>query len=111
MPKNPAAREIFASRLKQARLAMGVSQKELGLRVGLNEDVASTRINRYERGVHDADLATVRKLAEELGVPVASLFAHSDELAQLITVFERLTKAKQKAGLAALHQLLGDSHG
>ena len=110
MPKIQAARDVFASRLKQARLAVGISQKELGLRVGLNDDVASTRINRYERAVHDADLATAQHLAQELGVPLASLFAHSDELAQLITAFERLPKAKQKAALLAVQQLLGEGH-
>lgn len=108
MPKTPLAREIFSARLKQARLALGISQKELGIRAGLDEDVASTRINRYERAVHDADLATAQRLADELGVPLASLFAATEELAELIALIHRLPKSKQKLLLATVRQALAE---
>ena len=55
MPKSPI-RAVFANRLRAARTALGLSQAELGARVGIPEDVASTRVNRYERGVHEPDL-------------------------------------------------------
>lgn len=41
---------MFTKRLKEARLALGISQRELGRRIGLPEDVVSSRVTRYERG-------------------------------------------------------------
>lgn len=38
---------VFCKRLKEARLAVGLSQKKLGIAIGLDEFVASTRVNRY----------------------------------------------------------------
>ena len=83
MPKLPI-RAVFANRLRAARTALGVSQAELGARVGIPEDVASTRVNRYERGVHEPDLATAEALADELGIPLPALIARDDGMAMLI---------------------------
>ena len=88
-----SARSIFARRLKAARLARGLSQRALGIEIGLSEDVASTRINRYERGVHDCDLATAQKLAKVLNVPLPSLFADRPSIARAI---ERLSALSDK---------------
>ena len=46
---------VFSRRLKEARIKAGLSQKRLGIEAGMDEFVASTRINRYEKGVHQAD--------------------------------------------------------
>lgn len=46
------AKTIFCMRLKAARKMAGISQKNLGIKAGLDEFVASTRINRYELGVY-----------------------------------------------------------
>ncbi|MGB9578576.1 MAG: helix-turn-helix domain-containing protein [Halothiobacillaceae bacterium] len=48
--------EQWGERLKQARVAADVSQKNLGIKAGIDPSVASTRINRYELGVHKPDL-------------------------------------------------------
>ena len=46
MSKSRNNREtIFSRRLKEARLAAGFSQKNLGIAAGIDEFVASTRIN------------------------------------------------------------------
>ena len=80
----------WGTRLKQARLDAGLSQKSLGIEAGIDEFVASTRINRYELGVHRPDLLTVRKLAEVLDVPVAYFFAdEDDEIAELLLRYRR----------------------
>ena len=80
----------WGARLKQARLAAGLSQKALGIEAGIDEFVASTRINRYELGVHRPDLLTVRKLADVLNVPVAFFFAdQDDEIAELLVGYCR----------------------
>jgi len=38
---------MFTKRLKEARLALDISQRELGRRIGLSEDVVSSRFTRY----------------------------------------------------------------
>ncbi|WP_351125453.1 helix-turn-helix transcriptional regulator, partial [Shewanella sp. T24-MNA-CIBAN-0130] len=37
-------------RLKLARKKVGISQKELGVRIGMDESSASGRMNHYEKG-------------------------------------------------------------
>lgn len=44
MNQRESHREIFCKRLKEARLAAGLSQKKLGIAAGIDEFVASTRI-------------------------------------------------------------------
>lgn len=79
------ADEQWGVRLKQARLAAGLSQKMLGIEAGIDAFVASTRINRYELGIHKPDLLTVRRLAEVLKVPMAFFYADTDdEVAELL---------------------------
>lgn len=85
-------REIFCFRLKQARLKQGLSQKELGKLAGIDEFVASTRINRYEKGIHEADVETAGKLAEVLNVPLAYFYADDEALAELILQFIKIKK-------------------
>ena len=63
--------EIFIRRFKEARKAKNLTQEKLGLAIGLDEFVASTRINRYEKGNHQPDLNTLQKIAEVLEVPPA----------------------------------------
>jgi transcriptional regulator with XRE-family HTH domain len=90
------ARSIFAQRLKQAREDAGLTQKELGTSVGLPQEAAAVRINRYEKAVHDADLATARRIAEALGVPLAFLYADTDVLAEAILTLGLLSKSEQR---------------
>ena len=42
------ARSIFAQRLKAAREDAGLTQKELGMSVGLPQDAAAVRISSYD---------------------------------------------------------------
>lgn len=58
--------------------------------------MASTRVNRYERGVHQPDPVTVQRLADALGVPAAYLFASDERLARLILAFDALTAKAQE---------------
>ncbi len=83
--------DIFCRRLKQARLASGLSQKRLGIAAGIDEFVASTRINRYEKGVHEPGMEIVQKLAEVLRVPLAYFYA-DDDLAELMLVYVALSE-------------------
>ena len=90
-----ASNLVWSRRLKEAREAKGLSQKQLGIEAGLDPSVASTRINRYEMGVHRADNPITQKVARVLDIPVAYLYAEADALAELILIFEHAT-AEQK---------------
>lgn len=81
---------IFSRRLKEARTKAGFSQKRLGIMAGIDEFVASTRINRYEKGIHQADEETAVMLAQVLGVPLAYFYAEDNDLAELILGFSQL---------------------
>lgn len=95
----------FGARLKAVRSAAGLTQQQLGMEVGLDADVAATRINRYERGVHDADTETATKLASRLGVPLAYLYSDSDLLAEAILAFSRLPPENQQTALKLIVEL------
>jgi transcriptional regulator with XRE-family HTH domain len=86
---------VFCRRLKEARQAAGISQKNLGIAAGIDEFVASTRINRYEQGVHEADVVTTMNLAKALGVPSACFYAGDDRLARMVLVFSTLPTREQ----------------
>jgi transcriptional regulator with XRE-family HTH domain len=90
-----AVSSTFSKRLKAARLAAGLSQKRLGIAAGLDEFVAGTRVNRYERGVHEPDPVMAARLAKMVGVPRAYFYADDPTLARLILAFARLSKRKQ----------------
>ena len=80
--KNP-----LAKRLKEARQLRGLSQRDLGIRAGIDPSAASPRINQYERGKHAPNFTVAARLAEVLGLPTAYLYAEDDELAVLIMKF------------------------
>ena len=86
----------FFRRLKQARKHAGFSQKELGIRAGLDPHVASPRINQYERGVHEPRSATAKQLADALGIPPAFLYTDDDLLAKLLLRWGSLTKQQKR---------------
>lgn len=75
---------IFTKRFKQARKSKGLTQEQLGLAIGLDEFVASTRINRYERGIHQPDFQILMALATKLDVPPAYFFADDALAAQIL---------------------------
>lgn len=101
MPRRTDIRLVFQQRLKQARALRQLSQKELGIQAGLDPFVASTRINRYELGVHEPDMATIERLAAALSVPTAYLFADDERLARMILAFDQLPASEKDRLLKA----------
>lgn len=95
-------RSMFTKRLKKARLALDISQRELGRRIGLSEDVVSNRVTRYERGTSEPDFETASKMAKELGVPLAYLLADNDVLADIILSVASMSPADQRKMATAL---------
>ncbi|MCU6326696.1 helix-turn-helix domain-containing protein [Enterobacter quasiroggenkampii] len=88
--------QLFSRRLKEVRLDMALSQKSLGILAGIDEFAASARINRYEKGVHQASIEVVRHLAKVLEVPVAYFYTEDDELASLVRLWPKLDSEKKK---------------
>lgn len=103
-----AAKRVWQKRLKEARLAAGLSQRQLGIDAGLDEFVASTRINRYELGVHASDYLMSVRLALVLGVPVAFLYCDNDEQAKMLVAFHRGSTQARRRALLALSAPLDD---
>jgi len=87
---------IVAVRLREARERLGISQVELGRRVGMDPAVASPRVNQYENGVHVPHHRTAARIASELGVPLAYLYAEDDQLARWILVWARLPATERR---------------
>src|SRR5580693_3593319 len=87
---------IVAERLKEARLRAGLSQKQLGIKAGIDDFSASVRINQYERGKHMPDLQTLARLAAVLQTPVPYFYCQDAELADVIVKFSALGKAQRK---------------
>lgn len=101
-PSKPKLRDLFTQRLRQTRLAAGLSQRELGRRIGLLEEVVSSRVTRYELGTSEPDFETAAKLARELGVPLAYLLAEDEALADIILAASKLPAAEQRRLAAEL---------
>lgn len=87
--------ELWGRRLREVRTESGLSQKALGVAAGLDQFVASTRINRYELGVHKADFLIAQRLAEVLNIPAAYFYAADDRLAELIMAYHRAGTRKR----------------
>jgi transcriptional regulator with XRE-family HTH domain len=96
---------IVAKRLEEARLRAGISQKQLGIRAGIDEFSASPRINQYERGKHMPDLQTLTRLAAVMQVPVPYFYCHDAELADVIVKFSVLGKAQRRRLLVWIDQM------
>jgi len=88
---------IVGSRLREARERAGISQKQLGIKAGIDPGVASARINQYEKGKHLPHLVTAKQLAKVLGVPAPYLYADDDDLAAWILAFGRVSTATRKS--------------
>lgn len=66
------------------------------MRIGLDINTASSRMNHYETGRHLPDYDMAKKLAEELDVPVAYFYCDSDEMAKLLMSFHQLSAEQQQ---------------
>jgi transcriptional regulator with XRE-family HTH domain len=96
---------IVAKHLKEARLRAGLSQKQLGIKAGIDEFSASARINQYERGKHMPDLQTLTRLAAVMRVPAAYFYCEDEELAGFILKFSALGRAQKRRLLGSLDEL------
>lgn len=96
-------RSLFAARLKQARELRGIaSQRALGVLMGLDKKLASSRVNRYETEVSGIDLDGLGRLADVLGVPMAYLVAEDASIAEAILALSQLPVEERRSAVLAL---------
>lgn len=60
---------ILGKRVREARMRKGTSQHQLSM----DAKLSGTYVSEIERGVRDAKLSTIEKIADALGVPPQSL--------------------------------------
>ncbi|HFQ6994996.1 TPA: helix-turn-helix domain-containing protein [Klebsiella pneumoniae] len=90
------------ARLKAARTKAGITQRELGIRIGMEPSSASGRMNHYEKGRHIPDIDTLKRMADELGVPINYFFCENELTAELARLIANMTETEQAALIAQL---------
>ena len=65
--------------------------------VGREEDNASTKMNQYEQGIHIPKFPRLKNLAKAPKVPTAYFYAESNELADLLYAYEKLSSQSRQA--------------
>ena len=83
------------TRLKQARKRAGITQKNLGVMIGMDESSASGRMNHYEKGRHTPDISTLKKMADALGVPLNYFLCEDESSADLAIAISKLSIEKR----------------
>ena len=63
----------LGKKIKKLRLLRGLSQKELGIKVGFSPETADTRIRQYEKDAMAPKSEIRNKLAEALDVDISAL--------------------------------------
>ncbi|MGM3189014.1 MULTISPECIES: helix-turn-helix domain-containing protein [Pectobacteriaceae] len=61
--------------------------ESLGILAGIDEAMASARMNQYERGIHTPDFELACRLAAVLHVPACYFYTVEDDLAEMILSF------------------------
>ena len=93
---------VLTVRLKHARQRKELSQRRLGILIGIHEDSAGSRINQYEHGVHEPDFRTLQRVAKALEVPTAYFYAEDDLLADLILLLDSASDGVKRRILRSL---------
>ncbi|EAQ52318.1 helix-turn-helix domain-containing protein [Vibrio sp. MED222] len=89
-------------RLKEARKKAKLSQKSLGVCIGMDESSASPRMNQYEKGKHTPDVRTLKLLADELGVPLSFFFCEDESSAEIACLVAQMTEKEKKELILSL---------
>ncbi|ELI5434190.1 helix-turn-helix domain-containing protein [Vibrio parahaemolyticus] len=92
-----------------ARKKAGITQKNLGVIIGMDEGSASGRMNHYEKGRHTPDISTLKKMAEALGVPLNYFFCEDDDSAELACLIAKLNETDKKSLIEHIKSLSSDA--
>jgi transcriptional regulator with XRE-family HTH domain len=70
-PRTPSTVDAYiGARMREGRLALNMSQAELGKRLG----VTFQQVQKYEKGTNRVSAARLFEICEALGVSLASMF-------------------------------------
>jgi transcriptional regulator with XRE-family HTH domain len=97
---------VVARRMRLLREELGWSQERVGVAIGIDESSARARISRYELGVHEPPLPTVRLIAEVLDVPLSYLYCEDDRIALLLLELHRLDSEQLTVKVEMLLQMV-----
>lgn len=98
---------IVAQRIGEARKAAGLTQHDLGVAAGIEEETAKVRIHQYEHGKHIPPFSMLERLAVVLGKPV-TWFVCSEDQKELLIAIEMLGSAERKQTIVSILNLLKD---
>lgn len=93
-------------RLKQARQKAKITQKDLGIKIGMEPSSASGRMNHYEKGRHTPDITALQRMADELNVPLNYFFCENDTAAELACLIDKLSEDDKKLLVSKLAGVL-----
>lgn len=83
---------MIGYRLKLARVKAKLIQIELGVRAGIEEETASSRISSYENNIHAPDFNLAKRLAKVLDIPVSYLYTEEEDLAEIVLKYHLYKK-------------------
>lgn len=83
---------MLGKRIKEARKACGMTQKELGLLLGFPENSATVRIAQYESETRMPKAETLQAMADIFGVTPTYLTTPSPSSSEEIAMFLRALK-------------------
>ncbi len=89
-------------RLRAARQAAGMTQRQLGECLGMEPNLASARMTQYEKGQHAPNFQLLKRLSEALEVPIPYFFCEDDTVAELILELDKLDPAERQRLLEQL---------
>ncbi|MCG3726949.1 helix-turn-helix domain-containing protein [Vibrio cincinnatiensis] len=90
------------ARLKAARKKAKITQKDLGVKIGMEQSSASGRMNHYEKGRHVPDIGTLTRMAKELDVPLNYFFCKDEMSAELACLIDKLSAEEKQELLEKL---------
>lgn len=100
--KQSISQNITGRRIRALREELAWSQEKLGVAIGIDESSARARISRYELGVHEPPLPTIRLIADALNVPLSYLYCEDDRVALLLLELHRLDGQQRTAKVEML---------
>jgi transcriptional regulator with XRE-family HTH domain len=103
----------IGEQIKRMRTAKGLSQKE----VIMNASLDKAQYSRIENGKTDPSVTTLEKIAKAIGVPLAELFASTEELKEInshdktimekVSLMETLSEEEKKTIYTMLDAFIG----
>ena len=75
---------MIPERLKAASLRANLTQEQLGVRAGIAEDTAYSRLSQYESGTHKPTFKMVCAFAHVLNIPECYFYTVDDSFAEAL---------------------------